>query len=547
MPSTGTVKSLPSSTSKGVVQRSPPRGRGIGRNVKSIREVRSLSPASSRAGTARSSVRGRGREKGRVESDQRVRSLSPVSSRGEMSHSESKRGNNTRSTTKDSKRSKSYYREDRESVRKLMASYKIIVYTDVRFNETMILEEPMLRHVKLDDDINADLEQYGELAQDIKKRTKQGFDAFLDSKYDFSYHQYSIINDLKWRYYKGKHEKAADSIIRTAIVLEAQGHMESATLQKNAAMKMYKSLNVSKPKIIDVLSSLGNSCFLKKEYGNALGFYEEALRKTRKYLGASKDRTASATVNLGKTYSKLGRNDDAIRYLKQGLQLQQSSASVDKMDIAETLIELGDIYYYLRSKKEESTDSYKQAMKIYKKIGLEKDDPKMIRILNRIDGAVPDPHSGDSCFGSSCESEGENDVLRSFKFFVTSCTPENLAEASAAASLSMASSCGGLFGSLSELSAFACEKGMCYMRDSSSGAVDTVNEFMLLNGRCGEKADKKSDQEVREEIVEEDASIPEEIISTNEQIEEVQVESISIKPEGKKKHSVSKSIKFSRA
>eukprot|EP00957_Ditylum_brightwellii_P078107 5938082-Ditylum_brightwellii.AAC.1 len=109
-----------------------------------------------------------------------------------------------------------------------MAVQKIPINLGPNLDKAEILEEPMLHHLKLDDDVNRSLKEYGHLAQEIKERTVKGFDAFLDGNLDFSYYQYSALYDLVWKYYGGKHERAADCIIRTSMVLEARGNIKSA-------------------------------------------------------------------------------------------------------------------------------------------------------------------------------------------------------------------------------------------------------------------------------------------------------------------------------
>eukprot|EP00957_Ditylum_brightwellii_P070967 5393057-Ditylum_brightwellii.AAC.1 len=132
---------------------------------------------------------------------------------------------------------------DKDAMEMLMSSHKISINSCSNLGRVEIFEEPMLQYLKLDDDIHGSMEEYGDLAQEIKERTVKGFNAFLDGNLDFSYHQYSIIYDLVWKHYGGKHEKAADCIIRTSLVLEARGNVVSAILQKNLALEMYKSLN----------------------------------------------------------------------------------------------------------------------------------------------------------------------------------------------------------------------------------------------------------------------------------------------------------------
>mmetsp|Transcript_20446 Transcript_20446/g.30124 ORF Transcript_20446/g.30124 Transcript_20446/m.30124 type:complete len:306 (+) Transcript_20446:2-919(+) len=243
----------------------------------------------------------------------------------------------------------------------------------------------MLHHLKLDDDVNQNLEECGDLAQEIKERTVKGFDAFLNGHLDFSYHQYSIINDLKRKHYRGKHEKVADCIIRTSLVLEAQGNIVSAILQKNLALEMYKSLNVSEMKIIDILLSVGNLCHLRENYENALLFFKEAHRRAENLMQSSTDRYTYAIIKVGRTYSKLGRNNDAISFLEKGLQLQWNSGVTDDVDIAQTLIELGDNYFILKGCSELSIDAYSKAMMLYERGRWMHRGPRMIKLQTCLD------------------------------------------------------------------------------------------------------------------------------------------------------------------
>eukprot|EP00957_Ditylum_brightwellii_P006214 470674-Ditylum_brightwellii.AAC.1 len=143
----------------------------------------------------------------------------------------------------------------------------------------------------------------------------------------------------------------------------------------------------------------------------------------------------------------------------------------------------------------------------------------MIKLLNRLEGTdIPyQPHYSRSVGG------GEVEIARSFRAFVESFTPENIAEASGAMALSLGGAVLALGKSAAEVSLSACEKTGPVAQSITLGAVETINDCMYLDVS---HADMIKDEAAKREdkFVQKDKSLQEKKGSNQEDQESLQGE-----------------------
>jgi tetratricopeptide (TPR) repeat protein len=110
-----------------------------------------------------------------------------------------------------------------------------------------------------------------------------------------------------------------------------------------------------------VLGDLGNVYTDQEEFLKAERAYSQSLLLLKHFLDSSN--TALMLQNLGVLYSLQGRNDEALRFVGQALQLVQSAVTNDPSITAQVLTGFG-IVHYRRNNTRQAEESFNQALEI---------------------------------------------------------------------------------------------------------------------------------------------------------------------------------------
>ncbi len=121
----------------------------------------------------------------------------------------------------------------------------------------------------------------------------------------------------------------------------------------NIKNKLRADPNVTLPQgcevvlVSDTLNNLGSTMFLKKEYFDAMSYFQSCLKElTEGPIAGSKAEIADALYNIGNVHCLLGEYDDALMAMAESLQLTQATLVDGKEEpqAAEIMEKIGAIY-----------------------------------------------------------------------------------------------------------------------------------------------------------------------------------------------------------
>jgi predicted ATPase len=168
-----------------------------------------------------------------------------------------------------------------------------------------------------------------------------------------------VIGDLAFHYYRSQNkEKALPFLLKAAEKATGQHAPREAFEYYRCALDVVEALEDSrntKKKKLDIIMALGDNCYLRGEWDDALGFYHRAVDLSR---------DVEDEKNMAKGYRFIGlihknRNEwkEAVSYFNEGLKISEKIKDYQRT---------ADIYYYLGSVSDEKGDLL-EARKYYGK------------------------------------------------------------------------------------------------------------------------------------------------------------------------------------
>ena len=157
----------------------------------------------------------------------------------------------------------------------------------------------------------------------------------------------SVVGDLAFHYYRSQNkEKALPYLLKAAEKATDQHAPREAFEFYRCALDVVESLEESqshKKKKLDVIMAMGDNCYLRGEWDEALDYYNRAIELSEE-VGDERVK-AEALRNIGMIYKNRNEWDNAVSYLTRGMEI---SEKITDYHIT------ADIYYNLGSVADET-------------------------------------------------------------------------------------------------------------------------------------------------------------------------------------------------
>lgn len=135
----------------------------------------------------------------------------------------------------------------------------------------------------------------------------------------------SVVGDLAFHFYRSQNkEKALPYLIKAAEKATGQHAPREAFEYYRCALEVVDPLEDSrstKKKKLDIIMALGDNCYLRGEWDDALGYFKRATELSEE-VGDEK-RLAESLRNIGLIHKNRNEWDSAISYFKKGITISE--------------------------------------------------------------------------------------------------------------------------------------------------------------------------------------------------------------------------------
>ncbi len=137
---------------------------------------------------------------------------------------------------------------------------------------------------------------------------------------------YQQALQMRKRLFKGDHPDVADSLNNLAFLYESQGKYSQAEPLYKQALQMRKRLfKGDHPRVADSLNNLAALYKSQGRYSQAEPLYKRALQMRKRLFKGNHPDVADSLNNLAALYESQGKIDRAIKFLTQGIKVQESN------------------------------------------------------------------------------------------------------------------------------------------------------------------------------------------------------------------------------
>lgn len=130
------------------------------------------------------------------------------------------------------------------------------------------------------------------------------------------------------------------------------------------------------------LREKGITCQYKKNYNEAINYYEDAVKILKKVLGNNHVEIGAGYRDIGKCYYYLDKIDEAINYYKDALKIFDQSFDFDNVYSADLYYKIGVCYSEI-NKVEIALYYLRKALRIFK-MNNDEDEERVIETINEI-------------------------------------------------------------------------------------------------------------------------------------------------------------------
>ncbi|MEM7517729.1 MAG: tetratricopeptide repeat protein, partial [Planctomycetota bacterium] len=162
----------------------------------------------------------------------------------------------------------------------------------------------------------------------------QGLIAYDLGRYDEALPAFERTLELKIEYWGPESPELANILNNLAITHSYRGrHDEAIAMWQRAVELLEGATGRDHPRIGDFLGNIGATYENNAEHSQAEKYYAEALDIKRKSLGPDSPGLATSSLNLGGLRTALGRYEDALPVLKDGLRVAEAGLGMHQLTV----------------------------------------------------------------------------------------------------------------------------------------------------------------------------------------------------------------------
>ena len=215
------------------------------------------------------------------------------------------------------------------------------------------------------------------ILEDAKKDTVKGLNDFISSKEITEQKRKNVCQNIK------------ELLLKADIILA--DYSENIKDREQEALDLYKTADEAAKKVDYDKKDHVELLFRYGKFLNRYAYFKEAetvyirLISLCEEIDEKSEQTAGAYNNIGVVYYNLSEYDDALKYYKDALKIQEKVLGEEHPDTATSYNNIGIVYYDL-GKYEDALKYYKDALKIQEKV-LGEEHPDTATSYNNIGSA----------------------------------------------------------------------------------------------------------------------------------------------------------------